>query len=130
MLGFLWALPNTVLGFALGAAGCAAGGRMRWVDGALEVHGRLLSFALRHLTCVVGGVAAVTLGHVVLGRDAASLAWCRAHERVHVQQYGQWGPFFLPAYAAASLWAVCRGKHPYRDNLFERVARARCGAPH
>jgi hypothetical protein len=80
---------------------------------------------LSHLTVVRGGVAAITFGHVVLGRDGDALEWSRAHERVHVTQYERWGPFFLPAYAAASLWALARGGDFYRDNCFERAARAK-----
>jgi hypothetical protein len=71
-----------------------------------------------------GGVAALTLGHVVLGMSRAALAHTRAHERVHVAQVERWGPFFLPAYALASLWALLRGRNPYRDNPFEREAFA------
>jgi hypothetical protein len=67
----------------------------------------------------------LTLGHVVLARDLPALQQTRAHERVHVRQYERWGPFFLPAYAAASLWALSRGRHPYVDNWFEREARQR-----
>ena len=64
----------------------------------------------------------MTLGHVVVGRDAGSLERTRAHERAHVRQYSVWGPFFLPAYCLASLIAALRGRHYYRDNQFEREA--------
>ena len=67
---------------------------------------------------------AITLGHVILGRTAAALDIARDHEWVHVGQYERWGPFFLPAYAVASLWAWLRGRDPYRDNRFEREAFA------
>ena len=53
----------------------------------------------------------------------SALAWSRTHERVHVAQYERWGPFFLPAYVAASLWAFARGGDFYLDNVFERAAR-------
>ena len=65
----------------------------------------------------------MTLGHVVLGRDQASLDRSRAHERVHVRQAERWGPLFLPAYLAASVWSLLRGRHYYQDNCFEREAR-------
>jgi hypothetical protein len=80
---------------------------------------------LTHLTVVRGGVAAITFGHVVLGCDGGALEWTRTHERVHVGQYERWGPFFVPAYLAASLWACFRGRHFYLDNVFERQARAK-----
>ncbi len=61
----------------------------------------------------------MTLGHVILGADSGALDATRAHELVHVRQCERWGPFFLPAYALASLWALLRGGHYYRDNGFE-----------
>ena len=124
MLAYLWAAPATALGlvFALLAL---RGGRIAIVDGVLEVHGPLIRWALTHLTIVRGGIAAITFGHVVLGRNGEALEWTRTHERVHVAQYERWGPFFLPAYVAASVWAFLRGGDFYLDNVFERAARAR-----
>lgn len=89
------------------------------VDGVLEVHGPLLAWLLTHVTLVPGGAAAITFGHVVLGRDRGALESTRAHERVHVRQCETWGPLFVPAYLLASLWAVLRGRHPYLQNWFE-----------
>lgn len=128
-LGLLWAAPNTVLGLVPALASCLCGGRIRWIAGAFEAHGPLLSFVLRHGTVLRGGVAAVTLGHVVLGRSEDLLAAVRAHERVHVRQYEVLGPLFLPAYAIASLVAWVRGGNAYRDNAFERAARRGAGEP-
>jgi hypothetical protein len=121
---YLWSLPNTLLGIAVSVLAAGTGGRMSIVDGVLETHGGAASFLLRHLVLLRGGASAMTLGHVVLGRDTHSLARTRAHERVHVRQYETWGPFFLPAYVAASVIAVTRGLHYYRDNRFEREAHA------
>ena len=65
---------------------------------------------------------AMTLGHVVLCiDDIDDDTW--AHELVHVRQYERLGPIFLPAYALASLVALCRGGSAYRDNRFERSAQ-------
>lgn len=66
----------------------------------------------------------MTLGHVVLGCNAQTLQITRRHERVHVAQCERWGPLFIPAYLFASLLALLRGRHPYRDNHFEREASA------
>jgi hypothetical protein len=66
----------------------------------------------------------MTLGHVVLGVDRQQLRRTRAHERVHVRQSERWGPLFLPAYAAASVWCIIRGRTAYFDNPFEREAYA------
>jgi len=121
---YVWAAPATALGlvFALLAL---RGGRIALVEGVVEAHGPLVRWALTHLAVVPGGVAAITFGHVVLGRDGDALEWSRAHERVHVAQYERWGLLFLPAYVAASLWAFVRGGDFYLDNAFERAARAK-----
>src|SRR6185436_11599239 len=89
------------------------------VDGVLEAHGPTLAWLLSHLTPMPGGAAALTLGHVVIARDDCSLESTRAHERVHVRQCETWGPFFVPAYLAASLSAFLRGHNFYFDNRFE-----------
>ena len=127
ILYILWTLPNTLLGLVLAGASWLCGGRLRLVDGAIEVHGPLPRLLLTHATLVRGGVAALTLGHVVLGQSELLLAQVRRHERVHVRQYEVLGPFFLPAYALASLVAWTRGKDAYRDNRFERAARLGSG---
>ena len=95
---------------------------MQVVDGVLELHGGGVGFFLRHFTLLAGGASAMTLGHVVLGRDGDALDWTRDHERVHVRQCERRGPLFLPAYLAGSLLALARGQRPYRDNPFEREA--------
>ena len=41
-----------------------------------------------------------------------------------MRQYERWGPFFLPAYLLSSLLQLLRGRHPYRENHFERQAYA------
>lgn len=94
------------------------GGSVARVDRTLEVSGGVLVWLLARIP-FVAGAAAVTLGHVILGRAAGDLALARAHERVHVRQYERWGPFFLPAYFGCSAWLWLVGKDPYRDNPFE-----------
>jgi hypothetical protein len=123
-LRYLWASPNTSLGLAFALAGLAGGGKARVFRGVLEVYGP----GIRHLLDLVPSktsVQALTLGHVVLGRDRRALESTRAHEEVHVRQYERWGPAFLPAYAVASLLAALRGGDPYRHNRFERAALSR-----
>ncbi|HYE57360.1 MAG TPA: hypothetical protein VD948_02595 [Rhodothermales bacterium] len=124
VLRYLWASPNTLLGLVCAGVACLTGGRVRLVAGVVEAHGGLVAWGLRRLVPLKGGAAALTLGHVVLGRDADMLDATRTHERVHVRQYERWGPFFLPAYAAASLWAAARGRPAYLANAFEREAYA------
>jgi hypothetical protein len=104
----------------------AANGRVQTqvVDGVLELHGGLVTLFLRHGTLLPGGASAMTLGHVVLGRDKAALDRTRKHERVHVRQCERWGPAFIPAYLLASLAQFYMGGNAYRDNPFEREAFA------
>ena len=121
---YAWSLPNSAAGTVLAAVAVATGGRAAVVRGVLEVHGGAASFLLRRLVPLRGGASAMTLGHVVLGRDAGCLERTRAHERVHVRQCETWGPLFIPAYLLASVLAASRGRHFYRDNVFEREAFA------
>jgi hypothetical protein len=123
-LVYLWALPTTAVGLLALTLAAIARGRVRYqvVDGVLEVHGGLVTWFLTHCTLLRGGASAMTLGHVVLGRDAQLLELTREHERVHVRQCERWGPFFLPAYLLGSVIGLLRSGHAYRDNPFEREA--------
>ncbi|HUF09943.1 MAG TPA: hypothetical protein VMO47_11520, partial [Rhodothermales bacterium] len=105
VLKYLWALPNTFLGALFMPMAILSGGKVRFIDGVLEVHGRAISWLLRTAVPLRGGASAITLGHVVLGRNEALLECCRDHERVHVRQYEYWGPLFLPAYFIAGILA-------------------------
>jgi hypothetical protein len=121
LLRYLWAGPATLVGLVLAFA-LLRRGRATLIDGVIEAHSPLLAWALTRLIPLAGGAAAITLGHVVIGRSAELLASTRAHERVHVRQYEVWGPLFVPAYLIASVCAFVRGRHPYFDNRFEREA--------
>ena len=125
-LAYLWALPTTAVGL-LAFALASMVGRVRYqvVAGVLEVHGGLVTTFLTRGTLLAGGASAMTLGHVVLGRDEELLDLTRDHERVHVRQCERWGPFFLPAYLLASAVIGLRGGRAYRDNPFEREAFGR-----
>jgi hypothetical protein len=70
----------------------------------------------------VGAGAAMTLGHVILGRNEECLQRSRSHEHVHVRQYERLGPFMLPLYLLASAVLYARGFDPYLDNPFEQEA--------
>ena len=118
-----WALPATLLGLLM-AGRALRRGRVRAIDGVLEAHGPWLRWALTTCVPLPGGVAAITLGHVVLGQNEHALEYTRAHERVHVRQYERWGVFLLPAYLVASVYAALSGGHYYFDNAFEREASA------
>ena len=122
-LRYLWAGPTTLIGIVLTLIALRRG-HVAIVDGVIEAHSPLLGRALTSLIPLARGVDAITLGHVVIGRDARALEVTRAHERVHVRQYELWGPLFLPAYFVAGACALAMGRHPYFDNRFERQARA------
>lgn len=119
---YLWVAPVTLVGLVLAAVALACGARARWVEGQLEVAGahRLRGFGRWPQ---VRDFVAITLGHVILGRDHATLACWRRHEQMHVRQYERWGLLFWPLYLGASGWAWLRGRAPYRDNPFEIEAR-------
>jgi hypothetical protein len=123
-VAYAWAAPTTLVGLAAGVLTLASGGRVQVRRGALEFHG---GFARWFLSTRVVSASAMTLGHAILGRDPDCLESCRDHEQAHVRQVERWGPLFLPAYVAASVWEWSRGRHYYLDNWFERDARRACG---
>jgi hypothetical protein len=120
-LGYLWALPNTVVGAGMAPLVLLSGGRVRFERGAMELYGGFASWFLRK---VAGGAGAMTLGHVILAQDRGNLDFTRDHEHVHVRQYMRWGPFFLPMYGLSSFLCWRKGLNPYLENRFERVAYA------
>ena len=120
---YLWALPVTLVGLAAAVAGRLGGGRLTWREGVLEASGGPLAPLLRRGYPPMA-IAAITLGHVVLAQGQDDLDRTRAHERAHVRQYERFGPLFPLLYLGASVAARCRGGDLYRDNWFEREARA------
>jgi hypothetical protein len=119
---YLWAAPGTVLGLLVVLIACLTGGSAGIVQGAVEVHGGFATWFLRRSLPLLGSAAAMTLGHVILGRDTDCLDVTREHEHVHIRQYERWGPLFLPLYLSASLILWLRGRDPYLDNPFEQEA--------
>jgi hypothetical protein len=122
LLRYIWALPNTLVGVLFVPLVILTRGRIEIVDGVLELHGHLIARMLTRCVPIPGGAAAMTFGHVVLGRDRAALAATRAHERVHTEQCEVWGPAFIPAYLLAALWGAIAGAGAYEGNYFERQA--------
>ena len=117
---YLWAAPTTAIGLLVALLALATGGRTRRMHGVLECWGGAPRFLLARRPF---RASALTLGHVVVGESDRDLDRCRTHELVHVRQAERWGPLFIPAYLAASLWARLRGRHHYHDNPFEIEAR-------
>ena len=117
----LWTLPTTSVGLFAGLVASPFGTRWQLVDGVLECHSGPVAWLLERAP-IAGGAMAMTLGDVVLGRNAAALELTRIHERVHVRQCHRWGPFFIPAYLLVSGIIWLKRVDPYRDNPFERQA--------
>jgi hypothetical protein len=125
-LRYLWALPASLVGLLLALPALATGATARRIEGALEIAGRPIDRAIVRLPAGMR-FSAITFGHVIIGRDHAALARCRCHERIHVLQYERWGVLLLVLYPLSSLVQLLRGRHPYRDNAFEREAFQRSG---
>jgi hypothetical protein len=126
ILALLWASPWTLFGLSLGLLSLATGGKSQRTGRVLEFWGGAADWLLRKAP-IVGGAAAITFGHVVLGRSQLDIEFCRDHELVHVRQYERWGPFFIPAYLLFSVVQWFRGKSAYRDNPFEIEAYDEAG---
>ena len=124
LLCYVWALPVTLIGMLVVVMAKSSGGSVQKVDGVLESAGGWPARILRRGFPVSGAVAAITLGHVVVGVSLDALTATRAHERVHVRQFERWGMLLLVLYPLAGLLALLRGGNPYRDNAFEQEARA------
>ena len=122
LLRVIWASPCSLVGLIAALLPLCLGGGARWNRGALEVisRPRLADCGRRSRALPF---RAIVFGHVILAVNAEELLRLGPHERVHVAQYGRWGPVFLLAYPASSLWQWMRGRDPYRDNTFEVQAR-------
>lgn len=123
ILRYVWAFPVTLLGMLTALVARGSGGTLQRVEGVLEVAGGWPARILRCGFPFSGAVAALTLGHVVVGESMNALVETRAHERAHVRQFERWGVLLLVLYPLAGLVAWIRGGNPYHDNRFEREAR-------
>ena len=103
-----------------------SGGKVSVASGAIEAEGGILRFLLSRRTRFA--IDALTIGHVIFGKNRESLTRCRSHERVHVRQYERWGSLFPLLYLLSSAAALVRGMDPYRDNRFEQEAFRSSGA--
>jgi hypothetical protein len=108
-LGYVWALPNTVLGLLLGLMSF----QLPRLDGGVVVFDR----ARRGFLWAFGRSRwrAITLGHVVLATRRLE-GHLRAHELAHVRQHARLGPLFLPSYLALHMFTG------YKQNPFEMAA--------
>jgi len=90
-LGFVWTLPNTILGLALGLLTFQ---RPRLAHGAV-----IFDRSPRGLTALMPLVhrVAMTVGFVIVSAAPVE-GVLLAHERHHIRQYREWGPLFIPVY--------------------------------
>jgi hypothetical protein len=95
-IGFVWTLPNTVVGLALGA----------FTFQAPRINAGIVCFDRRPrgLTSLMARLnrSAMTVGFVVLSAVPVE-GRLLAHERHHVRQYCAWGPLFIPVYLVLSI---------------------------
>lgn len=124
VLGILWALPLSLIGFLIALPVLLLQGRMMIFNAdtcALVVRGwfgdRLLA---RH---PFGVMSAMAIGHVVIVAQDALTIRILTHELEHVSQAARWGVLFPIAYLAASAWEIMHGRDAYWHNRFEVAAR-------
>jgi hypothetical protein len=113
-LGFVWAMPNTLLGLVVGALTFQTP----------RIHGGAIVFdhGPRGVTWLLRAMnrTAMTLGFVIVS-SAPVEGRLLAHERHHVRQSMLWGPLFVPVYLALAI------PFGYRRHPMERAARRAAG---
>jgi hypothetical protein len=109
-LGFLWAMPNTLLGLVLGALTFQSP-RIHFGVIVFDRGPRGVTWLLRAMNRT-----AMTLGFVIIS-VAPVEGRLLAHERHHVRQSMLWGPLFVPVYLALAI------PFGYRRHPMERAAR-------
>ena len=108
-LGFVWTLPNTLIGMLLGLFTFQTP-RLRAGLVLFDRYPRGLTRLMPRL-----GRSAMTIGFVVLSSRPLE-GRMLAHERHHVHQYMAWGPLFIPVYFALAI------PFGYRRHPMERAA--------
>jgi hypothetical protein len=114
-IGFLWSLPNTLIGIAFALCSFALPRRRGCLLVAESNRGLAWLFLTRR------GFGAITFGRVVTATVPLTTRLL-VHESHHARQYEVLGPFFLPVY----LWLHARDG--YFGNPLEREAE-RCASP-
>lgn len=119
VLGYLWALPTTLIGFVLAFGGLCLpvetkGGAV-WFRVATTLSPWAWWWAKRF--------SAITFGGCVITSSGIPDDDLVRHELRHFAQARVLGPFFVPVYLALSLWALIRGGSAYADNPLEVDAR-------
>ena len=114
VLGFVWAMPNTLLGLVVGALTFQTP----------RIHGGAIVFDRRPrgVTWLLRALNRTAMTHGFVIVSAAPLEGrLLAHERHHVRQSMLWGPLFVPVYLALAI------PFGYRRHPMERAARRAAG---
>lgn len=124
LLGFVWALPVSLIGAVVMLVFRPYRARARW----LGAHGVRIVVEV-FVLWLPQGYAAITFGHLQVYRygqtmTAERAAQLRRHEDTHTLQGDVLGALNLPVYGVCSLVSWARGTGLYRGNALERWARA------
>lgn len=113
-VGFVWTLPNTLLGLVFGLLTFS---KPRWSGWVL-----LFDTDARGFATFLERVhrSAMTVGIVMVGNRAIE-GTLRAHEDHHVRQYLWLGPLFLPIYLLTAMFTGYH-RHPL-EKAAERAAQ-------
>ena len=91
-IAYLWVAPVTLFGLVLALIAYGLGASVKRRFGVLEVAGNTRTPILRSIS---SRFEAITLGHVILGRNHGTLTRYRSHEHVHVLSTSAGGCCFL-----------------------------------
>ena len=96
---YTWAAPTTMVGLLAGALTVCTGGRAQVREGTLEFHGGFSRWLAEKWS-----FSAMTLGHVIIGRDPWCLDFCRDHEQAHVRRSNAGEPCSSPPICSPASW--------------------------
>lgn len=135
MKGYVWALPNTLVGLCIAFLFCSTA--YKSLD-----RERMIHIVVLDKICSLAqffewrGIKGMAIGSVMFFYSN-QLVWADnhtvpddlfRHEYEHVRQAERLGPFMYPVYFTLSLLCLIMGKDGYKDNPFELWAReAACG---
>jgi len=113
-LGFVWTLPNTLIGLLLGVFTFQLP-RIAHGSVIFDRAPRGLTWAMLRFNRV-----AMTVGYVILSAEPVRGSLL-VHEREHTRQSCRWGPLFIPVYLVLAI------PFGYRQHPFEAAARRAAG---
>ncbi|MEE9328826.1 MAG: hypothetical protein V3V30_01710 [Parvularculaceae bacterium] len=122
VLGFVWSLPNTLIGFIIGAAGYLVSHITGDKSARIKFDRGLFLFEYNP-ALVKNSALCLGFSHLYSSASCQILnngTLCKDHEDQHTIQSMVLGPFFLPIYALCAIIAMIRGSNPIGPrNLLE-----------